>query len=97
MTNGLTGYVPGEINQLTEIERLFLRGDFTDATIPEEIGSLSQLTRLSLNGFTGIIPQELFSLTNLENLILFGGELSGSIPEEIGLSLIHISEPTRPY
>ena len=84
LTNGLTGYVPGEINQLTEIERLFLRGDFTDATIPEEIGSLSQLTRLSLNGFTGIIPQELFSLTNLENLILFGGELSGSIPEEIG-------------
>ena len=59
----------------------FLRG-----SIPPELGTLINLTALSLysNQLSGSIPSELGSLTNLEGLNLAQNRLSGTIPSEIG-------------
>ena len=55
-------------------------------TIPSELGSLANLTRLSLwnNFLTGGIPTELGNLSNLHELSLSGNQLTGEIPPELG-------------
>ena len=62
-------------------------------TIPSELGSLANLTRLSLwnNFLTGGIPKELGSLANLTELLLHGNQLTGEIPPELG-SLSNLTE-----
>ena len=54
--------------------------------IPTEIGSLSELRRLSLIGnmLTGSIPREFGQLRNVEELSLSHNQLIGAIPPEIG-------------
>ena len=54
--------------------------------IPEVLGGLSNLERLSLysNALTGPIPEVLGGLSNLESLTLGLNGLSGSIPEALG-------------
>ena len=59
--------------------------------IPPEIGSLTDLTTLSLtiNQLMGSIPSEIGLLINLENLLLLTNQLQGPIPPEIG-SLLNL-------
>ena len=78
--------------------------------LPPEIGQLTSLIELDLglNELTEL-PPEIGNLTNLTNLKVDRNHLK-TLPPEIGrlrklthlnaganLSLIHISEPTRPY
>jgi Leucine-rich repeat (LRR) protein len=82
----LTGSIPPEIGNLTNLTYLLLyNGQFT-GSIPSEIGNLTNLTYLVLsnNGFTGSIPSEIGNLTNLTWLSLDDNQLTGSIPPEIG-------------
>ena len=76
--NQLTGSIPPEIGNLTNLTYLNLRSNQLTGSIPPEIGNLTNLTRLWLNDnqLTGPIPPEIGNLTNLERLILYYGECS---------------------
>jgi len=83
--SGLTGSIPPEIGNLTNLNSLNLGENQLTGSIPPEIGNLTNLTYLDLGGnqLTGEIPSEIVNLTNLERLYLERNELSGSIPLEI--------------
>ena len=82
----LTGSIPPELGQLTNLELLELRVNQLSGGIPPELGQLANLEILSLseNELTGSIPPELGQLTNLESLVLHENQLSGGIPPELG-------------
>ena len=58
--NNLTGTLPPEIGDLTELRGLFVWGNALTGNIPPEIGNLSKLDTLglSVNQFTGAVPEE---------------------------------------
>jgi len=84
--NQLTGSIPPEIGNLTNLTGLWLYGNELSGEIPPEIGNLTNLSYLDLfnNHLTGSIPPEIGNLTNLTYLDLQFNQLSGSIPSEIG-------------
>jgi Leucine-rich repeat (LRR) protein len=59
--NQLTGSIPSEIWNLTNLTNLRLRSNQLTGSIPTEIGNLTNLTYLELtsNQLTGIIPDEI--------------------------------------
>jgi len=83
--SGLTGEIPSEIGNLTNLTYLFLSSNQLTGSIPPEIGNLTNLTFLSLssNELTGEIPPEIGNLTNLTYLNLHDNQLTGIIPDEI--------------
>ena len=84
--NGLTGSIPPEIGNLTNLYSLYLNNNQLTDSIPSEIGNLTNLTKVILGGnqLTGSIPSEIGNLTNLTHLSLEYNQLTGSIPSEIG-------------
>ena len=96
--NQLTGTIPPEIGNLTNLTYLVLVGNQLTGEIPSEIGNLTNLTSLQLfgNQLTGSIPPEIGNLTNLMGLGLGNNQLTGEIPESIcnlvgGYFMIYIS------
>ena len=85
-TQQLSGSIPSEIGNLTNLTHLQLNHNQLTGEIPPEIGNLTNLTylHLSSNGLTGTIPPEIGNLTNLSRLYLSENQLTGSIPPEIG-------------
>ena len=85
-SNQLTGEIPPEIGNLTNLTWLKLNDNQLTGEIPSEIGNLTNLTDLRLynNQLTGEIPPEIGNLTNLTSLSLAYNQLSGEIPPEIG-------------
>ncbi|MDE0356912.1 MAG: M66 family metalloprotease [Gammaproteobacteria bacterium] len=83
--NNLSGTLPPELGDLTQLRRLVLDDNELTGPIPPELGKLSRLTRLDLswNGLSGTIPAELAALPLLDSLELWRNELSGSIPVEL--------------
>ena len=83
--NQLTGEIPVELAQLTQLESLALGSNRLKVEIPEELGQLSRLQRLDLrnNQLTGEIPVELSQLPQLETLNLSSNQLTGEIPVEL--------------
>ena len=83
---GLTGSIPPEIGNLTNLTFINLGLNELTGSIPPEIGNLTNLTDLILqhNGLTGSIPPEIGNLTNLHTLVLLYNQLTGEIPPEIG-------------
>ena len=83
--NNLTGVIPTELANLSNLMRLVLWDDSLTGTIPTELSNLSNLTDLALSGgFAGAVPNELGRLQNLRSLQLNGAGLTGSIPTELG-------------
>ncbi len=85
--NQLSGTIPAELGQLTNLTGLHLQGNELSGTIPAELGQLTNLTGLYLHRnyeLSGTIPAELGQLTNLMQLWLGENRLSGTIPEELG-------------
>jgi Leucine-rich repeat (LRR) protein len=82
----LTGQIPSQIGNLTNLTYIFLADNFLTGEIPSEIGNLINLEKLSLsdNHLTGEIPSEIYNLTNLITLSLAYNELTGEIQPEIG-------------
>ena len=91
--NGLSGEIPPELGNLTELARLWLDDNELTGEIPPELGNLTELVRLRLsnNQLTGEIPPELANITWLETLWLFNNQLTGEIPPELG-KLEHLRE-----
>ena len=80
--NRLTGEIPVELSQLSQLQDLSLYNNQLTGEIPVELSQLSQLQDLSLynNQLTGEIPAELGNLAQLNRLYLHGNELNGPIP-----------------
>ena len=84
--NQLSGTIPPELGNLTNLEFLNVGTNQLSGTIPPELGNLTNLDILSLatNQLSGTIPPELGRLSNLTELVLATNPLSGTIPPELG-------------
>ena len=84
--NQLSGEIPAELGDLTNLEGLWLDRNQLTGEIPAELGNLTNLTHLYLrvNQLSGEIPPELDNLANLRELRLRENQLSGEIPPELG-------------
>ena len=84
--NNLTGEIPLEIGNLTNLTHLYVHSNRLDGPIPPELGNLTNLNHLDLgdNNMIGTIPAELGNLNVLELLDLRSNRLDGPIPSELG-------------
>ncbi len=84
--NNLSGSIPPELGNLSELTALNLHSNALSGSIPPELGDLSKLTKLELpsTGLSGEIPPELGGLTRLTLLGLEHNLLSGQIPPALG-------------
>ena len=80
--NRLTGEIPPELGQLSELETLVLYDNRLTGAIPTELASLGRLRTLDLgsNRLDGEIPAELGDLLALETLDLTDNRLTGCVP-----------------
>ena len=83
---GLTGGLPRELGQLTQLEEVDLRRNALGGHIPPELGAAPALRALVLsrNFLSGAIPAELGQMASLEVLRLDDNQLSGAVPAELG-------------
>ena len=84
--NSLSGSLPTELGQLSELRTLDLMGNTLSGPVPPQLGDLDELRSLSLhrNRLTGPIPGRLGQLAELERLDLSRNIFSGAIPPELG-------------
>ena len=84
--NDLSGVIPAELGQLTNLDHIRLTRNNLSGVIPAELGQLAGLRSIDLNGnnLSGVIPADIGQLTNLYWLNLGENDLSGSIPYELG-------------
>lgn len=84
--NLLTGSIPAELGNLSNLQRLYFNNNQLTDSIPPELGSLLNLQYVYFdnNQLTGGIPPELGNLSNLWVLSMSHNLLSGSIPPELG-------------
>ena len=82
--NELTGEIPPELGNLTNLRELNLQSNNLSGKIPPELGNLANLVKLNLrsNALSGEIPPELSNLINLTELDVANTQLSGFIPLE---------------
>ncbi|MBN1121934.1 MAG: S8 family serine peptidase, partial [Anaerolineae bacterium] len=83
--NQLSGPIPPELEDLSNLESLKLDRNQLTGPIPPELGNLANLSLLHLyaNQLTGSIPPELGNLSNLVQLNLERSGLTGEIPSEL--------------
>ncbi|MDE2793521.1 MAG: hypothetical protein OXL34_01775, partial [Gemmatimonadota bacterium] len=84
--NNLTGSIPPEIGNLTNLVQLRLHSNDLTGPIPPEIGNLSALREIwaPFNDFSGPLPPEIGKLGNLESLWLYWNRITGPLPAELG-------------
>jgi len=75
----LTGTLPSDIGNLSELKGLKLQNNRLSGTIPNQLGNLNSLQTLQLI----IIPSELGKLNYLLSLNLSSNALSGTVPMEL--------------
>eukprot|EP00581_Thalassiosira_minuscula_P009341 CAMPEP_0183705312 /NCGR_PEP_ID=MMETSP0737-20130205/2454_1 /TAXON_ID=385413 /ORGANISM="Thalassiosira miniscula, Strain CCMP1093" /LENGTH=780 /DNA_ID=CAMNT_0025932449 /DNA_START=137 /DNA_END=2479 /DNA_ORIENTATION=+ len=75
---GLSGSIPTELGQLTELEHLTLKNNILQGSIPKEIANLKKLVTLDFTEcfLTGTLPQK-FASTQLSTLLLANNAISG--------------------
>ncbi len=94
--NQLSGTIPRQLSNLTNLEILNLSWNQLSGPIPPELENLTRLRELYFwvtNGLSGPIPPELGNLVNLEKLDISVNQLSGTLPPELGrlTKLRHLS------
>lgn len=84
--NQLSGALPGQLGNLSNLEWLYLFDNQLSGALPWQLGNLSNLQRLDLlgNQLSGAIPWQLGNLSNLESLYLASNQLGGAIPKQLG-------------
>ena len=81
--NQLSGELPPELGNLSDLTELTLEGNDLTGEIPPELGNLSNLTKLWIehNQFSGSIPPELGNLSNLRDFrVGYHSGLDGCVP-----------------
>ena len=93
----LTGTLPSEIGQLTNLFRLSIHSNSLTGQLPGGLWSLNSLLFLDMskNQFTGSLPPNISSLSQLKSLLLDDNLFHGSLPEEIG-DLSRLKELSMP-
>ncbi|MDR3245857.1 MAG: leucine-rich repeat domain-containing protein [Prevotellaceae bacterium] len=84
---GLTGIIPIELANLSNLRYLNISETSIEGNIPPELGNMTALEELILSenlNFTGTIPKELGNLSNLKLLNINNLPLGGGIPAELG-------------
>jgi len=83
--SGLSGPIPNEIGELTNLKYLFLYGNHFSGEIPPEIWNLENLSHLYLydNDLSGPIPSDIQNLTSLTHLFLQNNQFNGELPSEL--------------
>ena len=81
----LSGEIPSEISNLTNLESLNLSNNNLIGEIPSEIFTLENLSNIYLNNnqLSGEIPSEFWTLSNVSYANLSYNLLEGQIPDEI--------------
>jgi hypothetical protein len=81
-SNDLSGSIPPELGNLSNITHLTLSGNQLTGSIPPALGNLTTLELLQLhsNQLTGPIPAEMGNLTALEYLAIDSNQLDGVVP-----------------
>ena len=84
--NRLSGEMPSELGDLSNLRRMNLFLNELTGEIPSELGSLDNLEYLliSYNSLTGEIPSDLGNLGNFRYLHLNNNGLTGEIPSDLG-------------
>ena len=80
---GLTGEIPPELGDLTNLERLSLHLNRLSGKIPAELGNLAnvQYMQLHYNELTGEVPPDFGRLASVEILFLDNNQLTGMLPQ----------------
>jgi len=93
-SNQLSGTLPPELGNLSNLTLLLLDSNELSGEIPQELGQLSRLTTLYLNSneLSGTIPPELGQLSSLQDLLLNSNQLCGKIPSEL-MNLTNLGTP----
>lgn len=91
--NQLSGNLPPELGNLTNLQCLWLEDNQLTGLIPPEIGNLSQLEELWLNSniLTGSIPSAFRYLSNLTKLDLSSNQLTSIPPELVDYPILGLS------
>ena len=84
--NSLSGRIPPEIGNLTNLVSLNLSGNQLTGSMPRQLGNMTALRWVSLsrNQLSGSIPPEIGNLSGMTQLRLNDNDLSGGIPPEFG-------------
>ncbi|MBL7796049.1 MAG: hypothetical protein JNJ90_06040 [Saprospiraceae bacterium] len=84
--NNLSGPLPNEIGNLTELSGIDFQGNQITGSIPSSIGNLTKMEYLNLGGnlLSGSIPSSIGNLTNLKFLFMGSNQLSGMLPATMG-------------
>ncbi|XP_049378300.1 receptor kinase-like protein Xa21 [Solanum stenotomum] len=84
--NQISGCVPSNICQLTELKVLSISYNKITGDIPRNIGCLSKLERfyIEYNRIKGTIPASLGNISTLHNLYCGNNRIVGQIPPELG-------------
>lgn len=82
----ISGELPPELFQLTELMDLNLGQNILSGSIPPGIGNLFKMQYLSLgiNNFSGLVPVELGNLTMLKSLSFSSNNFNGPLPVDLG-------------
>ena len=93
-TNSLTGSIPPQLGNLTNLVHFYLNNNSLTGFIPGELGNLTNLLNLNVssNSLSGTIPSELGNLgQNLSSLSLNNNELCGAIPPTL-INLVNLTD-----
>ncbi|XP_002984595.2 LRR receptor-like serine/threonine-protein kinase GSO2 [Selaginella moellendorffii] len=87
-SNIITGRIPPELGQLTQVTGLYLDDNAIAGEIPRSLANLTSLQRMNLaqNRLTGKIPVEFLALKRLRYLNVSHNQLTGAIPDGAPLS-----------
>ena len=90
--NKLSGTIPTEIAQLSNLEWFNYRENDMMGTLPTELGLLSnvEVINLSGNNFNGTIPSEIAELRRMRQITLDDNQLSGTVPSLLAQNLVNL-------